>query len=254
MLELDYATQFTYPLDRDVSSYVNMMLNGQQLPVTPLESHQFRYLIDPRERCVGQRPLRLLIVVKSAPDHAERRHAIRQTWAGPRADVRHVFLLGTRAGEHELQRAVWREAEEYGDIVQACFHDAYHNNTLKTMSGLRWATERCADAEHTLFVDDDVYISVPNVLRLAAQRAEYPTPEGSAAAAAAAPQPDSSLLVGHVFPASSPHRHRFSKWFVSLQEYPFSRWPPYCTGAAYLASRAALRRLLYTSYYTKMFR
>ena len=252
MLELDYATQFTYPLDGDVSSYVNMMLNGQQSPVTPLESHQFRYLIDPRERCVGQRPLRLLIVVKSAPDHAERRHAIRQTWAGPRADVRHVFLLGTRAGEHVPQQTAHREAEDYGDIVQSHFEDSYYNLTLKTMSGLRWATERCANAEHILFVDDDMYISVPNVLRLAAQRAEYPTPEGSAAAAAAAPQPDSSLLVGHVFVASFPHRHRFSKWFVSLQEYPFSRWPPYCHGSAYLMSRAALRKLFFTSFYTKM--
>ncbi|XP_043216229.1 beta-1,3-galactosyltransferase brn-like [Amphibalanus amphitrite] len=254
MFELDYDTHFTYPLDSEVNFYVNLMLSGQQSPVTPLESHQFRYLIDPRERCSGQRPLRLLIAIKSAPDHVERRRVIRQTWAELRTDVRHVFLLGTRAGNYELQRTVRREVEEYNDIVQAYFQDSYYNNTLKTMSGFRWAIERCADAEHTLFVDDDMYVSVPNVLRLAAQRAEYPAPEGSTAAAAAVPQPDSPLLVGYVFPASSPHRHRFSKWFVPLQEYPFSRWPPYCTAGAYVVSRSALRRLLYTSYYTKMFR
>ena len=253
LLELDYHTQFTYPLDSEVGFYVDLMLNGQQSPVTPLESHQFRYLNDPRERCSGERPLRLLIAVKSAPDHVQRRRAIRRTWGAPRSDVRHVFLLGMRAGEHELQRAVRYEAEEYGDIVQAYFQDSYYNNTLKTMSGLRWSAERCADAEHTLFVDDDMYVSVPTVLRLAAQRAAYPASAGSAAAAEP-PRPDSPLLVGFVFPASAPQRHRFSKWFVPLQEYPFSLWPPYCTAGAYLVSRAALRRLLYTSYYTKMFR
>ena len=253
LLELDYDTQFTYPLDSEVGFYVDLLLDGQQSPVTPLESHQFRYLVDPHERCLGERPLRLLIAVKSAPDHADRRRAIRRTWGEPRADVRHVFLLGTRAGEHQLQRAVRRESEEYGDIVQAYFQDSYYNNTKKTMSGLRWAVERCADAEHTLFVDDDMYVSVPNVLLLAAQRADYPAPVGSRAATLS-PDPDSPLLAGFVFPASSPQRHRFSKWFVSLQEYPFSRWPPYCTAGAYLVSRAALRRLLYTSYYTKMFR
>ena len=253
MLELDYDTQFTYPLDSEVSFYVNLMLSGQQSPVTPLESHQFRYLTDPGDRCAGQRPLRLLMAIKSAPEHADRRRVIRQTWAEPRADVRHVFLLGTRAREHNLQRAVRRETEEYGDIVQAHFQDSYYNNTLKTMSGFRWASERCADAEHTLFVDDDMYVSVPNVLRLAAQRADYPAAEGSAAAAAAS-QPDETLLAGYVYTSVSPLRSRLSKWFVPLHEYPFSRWPPFCPAGAYLVSRAALRRLLYTSYYTKMFR
>ena len=80
LLELDYDSRFSYPLDGEVGFYVDLLLSGQQSPVTPLESHQFRFLIDPREQCAGERPLRLLIAVKSAPDHAERWRA-RGLWS-----------------------------------------------------------------------------------------------------------------------------------------------------------------------------
>ncbi|XP_037088359.1 beta-1,3-galactosyltransferase brn-like [Pollicipes pollicipes] len=232
MRELDYETRFTYPLDSDVGYYVELLLGGQQSPVTPLNTHQFRYLSEARHRCAGEDPLRLLLVVKSAVDHFDQRRVIRRSWASQRPDVRHVFLLGTRAGQPRLQTAVAREADEFGDVVQAHFEDSYFNNTLKTMSGMRWAVEQCGGAEHVLFADDDMYVSVVNVLRLVAAPRTYP---------------------GYVF-HSSPLRQRFSKWYISVEEYPFNQWPPYCTAGAYLLSRSALRRILYTSYYTKMFR
>lgn len=252
--ELDYYTHFTYPLDSDVGLYVELLLQGQQAPVTPLNTHQLRYLAEAPDRCSREEhapPLQLIMVIKSAVDHLERRRAIRASWAEQRPGVRHVFVLGTRIGDPPLQRAVVREAEEYGDIVQAHFQDSYYNNTLKTMTGMRWTVEQCGDAEYAFFVDDDMYVSVPNVLRLAREREAYPRGEG--ATWAPEQQQNPQLLAGYVF-HSAPHRHRFSKWFVSVEEYPFSLWPPYCTAGAYLVSRETMRRLLFTSYYTKLFR
>lgn len=51
-----------------------------------------------------------------------------------------------------------------------------------------------------------------------------------------------------------PQRVKFSKWYISHEEYPYSRWPPYVTGGAFLLSYLALEDLVFTSYYTQKFR
>ncbi|PSN50082.1 Beta-1 [Blattella germanica] len=61
------------------------------------------------------------------------------------------------------------------------------------------------------------------------------------------------LFAGYVF-VSAPHRHRTSKWHVSLAEYPFHMWPPYVTAGAYVLSHEALFDMYYASFYTKHFR
>ena len=58
---------------------------------------------------------------------------------------------------------------------------------------------------------------------------------------------DVKLFTGYVFPRSRPQRHKWSKWFVDLLEYPYDFLPPYVTAGAYIVSRDA-------SYYTRMFR
>jgi hypothetical protein len=52
----------------------------------------------------------------------------------------------------------------------------------------------------------------------------------------------------------APLRQHFSKWYVSLDEYPYHLWPPYVTAGAYILSRAALDELFYASLFTKHFR
>jgi len=65
---------------------------------------------------------------------------------------------------------------------------------------------------------------------------------------------DIRLFAGFVFMRSAPHRHKFSKWYVTLKEYPYHLWPPYVTAGAYILSKEALLDLYYTSFYTKHFR
>jgi hypothetical protein len=64
---------------------------------------------------------------------------------------------------------------------------------------------------------------------------------------------DARLFSGHVF-VSAPHRHRTSKWHITLAEYPYHMWPPYVTAGAYVLSREALFDMYYASMYTKHFR
>ena len=63
---------------------------------------------------------------------------------------------------------------------------------------------------------------------------------------------DVRLFTGFVFPRSRPHRHKSSKWFVDLGEYPYDFWPPYVTAGAYVLSREALLDMYFASYYTKV--
>ncbi|XP_055606570.1 beta-1,3-galactosyltransferase brn-like [Uranotaenia lowii] len=64
---------------------------------------------------------------------------------------------------------------------------------------------------------------------------------------------DVKLFSGFVF-RSAPHRHRCSKWYVSLKEYPWHMWPTYVTAGAFLLSHEALFEMYYVSMYTKHFR
>ena len=61
------------------------------------------------------------------------------------------------------------------------------------------------------------------------------------------------MSLGYVF-HSPPLRHRTSKWYVSLEEYPFNLWPPYATAGAFILSNQALIDLYYASFYTKFLR
>ncbi|PRD29796.1 UNVERIFIED_CONTAM: brn [Trichonephila clavipes] len=64
---------------------------------------------------------------------------------------------------------------------------------------------------------------------------------------------DGRLFAGYVF-FSSPMRHKSSKWYVTIMEYPFSKYPPYVTAGAYVLSYPALEDLYYTSMFTKNFK
>lgn len=64
---------------------------------------------------------------------------------------------------------------------------------------------------------------------------------------------DVKLFSGFVF-TSKPHRHRTSKWYVSLNEYRWHMWPTYVTAGSFILSREALIEMYYMSMYTKHFR
>jgi len=207
--------------------------------------------------------------------------------------MRTVFLLGHAPDDVKLEAEVEAEAREHKDIVQGSFIDTYFNNTIKTGMGLRWAVEHCPKSRFYMFVDDDYYVSARNLLRFLRNPVNYPgylqedvitfdeeklkeqiksrhlnqveeQEEGNEV------DPiylrhlnqlvdfdlpdDVRLFTGFVFPRSRPHRHKSSKWFVGLDEYPYDFWPPYVTAGAYVLSREALIDMYFTSYYTKMFR
>ncbi|CRK98619.1 CLUMA_CG012165, isoform A [Clunio marinus] len=240
----------------------------------------------------GQSPLNphLVIIVKSKLDNFEKRNAIRNSWGFERrfSDVliKTVFSLGIDRETHdglpsETQKLVDLEAEKYQDIIQFNFIDEYFNNTLKTINGIRWCKENCIRSKFFFFVDDDFYVSVKNILAFLRYPTYYPeyleehkedlrkinqrkihginqnetvkVETRNLLYLNMELPPDVKLFAGFVFD-TTPHRHKSSKWFVSLKEYKYDKWPTYVTAGAFLLSREALQEIYCYSLYTKLFR
>jgi len=133
---------------------VRLLQDKERTEVKPINVFTYSYLKSCRHKCPEGSTPRLVFVIKSAVPNFERREAIRQTWGYEKrfsdVDIRRVFLLGRLPSLPEQELAVDREDDRYGDIVQADFIDSYGNNTLKTMSGLKWVVENCSGAQVVL--------------------------------------------------------------------------------------------------------
>ncbi|XP_074385914.1 beta-1,3-galactosyltransferase 4 [Zonotrichia albicollis] len=174
----------------------------------------------------------LLILVPSAPPHLQRRLAVRDTWGGPWAGsgappARTVFVLGT-PGDPREQRELLAESRQHGDILQGDFADSYANLTRKTLLLLRWARACCAAAPFLLKADDDVFVNVPAVATYLATWRDAPA----------------RLYLGRVHWRVAPNRDPRSRHYVAEELYPLSRYPPYCSGTAYVLSRRAAGAVL----------
>ncbi|KAK7792133.1 hypothetical protein R5R35_004368 [Gryllus longicercus] len=210
-------------------------------------------------------PLRLLMLVTSAPAHHERRQAIRETWGGRSEDARLVFVLG-RGPEPatEPSSAVMAEAQRHGDLLVEDFTDAYYNLTLKTLFLLKWAVRECPSAAFVLKTDDDMLINTRGLVRalprwVAQARGggangrlgglgDAAAAEDAAAAAAAAgdpdaPEPPPPLIFGFVHHHALPYRDAKSKWYLPRWLFPDDVLPDFVSGTAYVMSRPALEHL-----------
>ncbi|KDR12199.1 Beta-1,3-galactosyltransferase brn [Zootermopsis nevadensis] len=272
VFELDFYRHFHYPLEGDIQKYVLQLRNVEVPDVAPINMYNYTFISSCNKKCMENDysgKLRLVYIVKSAVNHFDRRLAIRSSWGFEKrfsdVPIRTVFLLGVNPKNVDLQIGIEKEQQKYGDIVQADFIDSYFNNTIKTMMGFKWAVTVCPNSKFYMFSDDDMYISTKNVLRFIRNPTQYPeyleTPVLSLKHLRRVQRSlsdrqindDARLFSGYVF-MSAPHRHRSSRWYITLAEYPYHMWPPYVTAGAYVLSREALFDMYYASLYTKHFR
>ncbi|XP_045497370.1 beta-1,3-galactosyltransferase brn [Colias croceus] len=241
-----FENNFDYPLNIDIRPIVNDILSGKKPSVTPINYYPYRFLTN-SGKCSTMKQLDLFIIVKSAMGHFDQRSAIRQTFAKenvvPGKTVQTLFFLGIdKEPKSETQIKIDEEMAQYKDIIQIDFLDTYFNNTIKTMMSFRWLYEHCPIADYYLFTDDDMYISVKNLL-------SYVDSEEDSVKS----EKERVLFAGYVF-KSIPQRFRSSKWRVSLEEYPWDKWPPYVTAGAFVLSNKSMKMLYVASLFVKHFR
>ena len=306
--ELDYRTEFKYPIEGDITRYIAEMKQGSNLSIKPFDNHNVNFLIKNEKKCITSNndgsnlPLRIVYIVKSAIANVENRKAIRRTWGFENrfadVEIRTVFLLGYVHGPNKFDThaTIVLENEKFHDIIQGDFIDTYYNNTMKTLMGIRWAAEFCSNSRFYLYVDDDYYVSTRNILRFLRNPPSYPKylenptidfndvqksnrlntklkngkklnwpyqntmhPISSGGNRKLQqlvdfdlPE-DVELYAGYVF-FPKPHRHKLSKWYISLEEYPYDKYPPFINAGAYVLSNEALKKFYYASYFVQKFR
>ena len=238
---------------------IEQIEEGSTPDILPINEFSSAYLIDNKQKCEkgDSETIRLLFLVKSALDHFYARQIIRQSWGFEHrfsdVNIRTLFLLGSRPDEPHFQVRINKENKLHKDIIQGDFYDSYYNNTIKTMMGLNWSFHNCAKAKYIFFVDDDYYVSTRNVLRFLRDPKNYPQ-YLETFVASSANEYQENLWAGYIFPSSYPKRLITSKWYVSLEEYPYSRYPPYLTAGAHVISQRSLKSIYYASIFTKPFK
>lgn len=258
------------------------------------DNFNHRFIIENQNKCVNENTgqieeIRLLILIKSAIPNRKQRDLLRRTWADQNrfsdVKVRSMFSLGSCDGlsdadlarldvkqsSKNCQDLMDEENQLNNDLIQIDFVDNYYNNTIKTLNGIKWIVKNCPKAEFVLLIDDDYYLSVKNLLkhirwlnyenvekeRIAKQMSLMKSDYEKSLINNMKPRFDpfnEDLYSGWVFNSSVPCRYRFSKWFVNLDEYPFSRWPPYVTAGFVLLSNRSLKSIYFASLCTRPFR
>ena len=224
-LELNFSEGFYYPLQVDMVKLAIRRINNESLNEPIINDHPFSYLHNPKLLCNNHgkdRPLRLMILVKSSVQYYQLRIVIRKTWGKKILqsipDMKYAFLLGHA---HNLQYIVDIEQEIYNDIIQEDFHEAYRNNTYKTIMGFNWIVEYCNQAQYVLFLDDDMYLNL-NMLTKYLTNIET--------------TPAKYTFTGICALKSPPVRWDKSKHYVALDNYPYNVYPDYLAGSSILAS------------------
>lgn len=245
---------FDYPLSAKLEPIIEEILSGSEPSIKPINFYPYRFLTN-SGKCNTIEKLDLFIVIKSAMNNFSKRDAIRKTYGQensvPGRIVKYLFFLGTDGTTKSLtQISIQKEMEQYKDIIQIGFRDNYNNNTIKTMMSFRWVYEHCSTADFYLFTDDDMYISVNNVLDYVQEHGQKMNKKDTANGKI---DKDKHMLTGYVF-NSTPQRFKTSKWWVSLDEYPWDRWPPYVTAGAYIVSNQSMKVLYIGSFFVKHFR
>lgn len=227
-LRKSYKKEFKYPLEINFPELIKQLQAGNTSHIEPINEHNFHFVFNPTDMCNFQGNItdhKILILVKSAALNSERRSVIRDTWAKQLyKNMRLVFVLGLPERGNLRVRV---EFSKYGDIVQENFIDNYRNNTIKMEMAYKWAVTECQSAEYLFFVDDDYFVNVDNLQNYF--RSDKVRDKRN-------------FFAGTLLGNSVPYRAKGSKWYISWEQYPFDRWPPYIAGGGYFVSMDVAQR------------
>ena len=135
-----------------------------------------------------------------------------------------MFLLG-QTHNPRLDELLRDEARVHKDLVFGDFTDSYRNLTKKMALGIEWAAKHC-QAEYVMKADEDSFVNTLEVIQLLKER-----------------QRNTPLYMGAALIDKEPYREPESQFYVSEDEYPGSKYPPYAAGPGYLFSGKLLRKL-----------
>ncbi|CAH1789161.1 unnamed protein product [Owenia fusiformis] len=202
---------------------------------------KFTYIYKNKNLCstYDSKHIKLLVIIFTIHNDVKTRNTLRKTWLSisnnNTGELRYVFLLGKHTRKNNWNIEALKEAKTHGDILIKDFMDVYRNLTLKTMSGLQWAVEFCSNAEYVMKTDADMWVNTPRLLHFL----------------------DSfkikNEIIGSCFSKAMPVRKKTSKWYVSMQQYPFKYFPEFCSGTGYVTTMQVVKDIVKISPNTPYF-
>jgi len=203
-----------------------------------LNMSDFKFVKDAANICTAEQSPHhpfLLTFVHSAPNHFSKRKVIRETWASKDVisnfDTKVIFVVGL-SNNTVIESLLWKESNDYGDIVQGNFLDTYKNLTLKHLTAFRWVMKYCNTSKFVMKVDDDAFIDTFQVISML--KTTFDTQDRSRRPA--------GILACSLFPNGTAVK-RSGKWAVDVTEYSPSAYPPYCSGVAYFVTPDVIFKL-----------
>ena len=139
-----------------------------------------------------------------------------------------MFLVG-QTRNPILDELLRGEAINYKDIIFGDFIDSYRNLTRKMVLGIEWAAVHCK-AHFVMKADDDSYVAILEIIQWLA---EYQRTQGHT----------NHLYMGAALINKGVYREKDSKFYVSKEEYPAEKFPPYAMGPGYVFSGSLLAKL-----------
>lgn len=235
-----YYLEFTYPLT-NLREIVSEIERDGQTSTKPLNNitKQYNVRLEPSKtlcRTVPCESFHMVYIVKSFVANIGQRMAIRKTW-GTEKNIRlkTLFVLGYL---EDLQDYVVMESNKYHDIIQLDMIDNYTNLVHKTIFSILWLAGRNINTRYVHLLDDDRMVNTLNLYDFATDNMD----------------PMELKMIGHQVSFGMPFRDSSSKWFISLNEYPFDLWPPYLIGGTILTNMNVIRKIAIAFPYTNIIR
>ena len=166
----------------------------------------------------------VIVGVLSSSKNAERRKVIRSTWAKGRPGV--FFVV---AG---LWEDISQEFNTFGDLIWINIEEEYHKITYKSAAFFaildQLTLELGVDFKYAMKTDDDSYVALDRIEMFL----EHLHHKGV--------EPD---YIGRCNDDVGPIRDSSHKYYTSLQEYPWQKFPTYCQGFGFMVSQSFVRCL-----------
>ena len=202
------------------------------------------YLLENPYLCSAVDNLSVLVIIHTAPGNFLRRMNIRTTYANatffqPLGNLRVLFLLG-RVKVPSVQDKILAEFQQYGDILQGDFIDAYRNLTHKGVMAYKWIQERCRNAKVIIKADDDVIMNTYKMFTEILPEFE---------------KKSKSILCNHIFPGTMLIiRDKKSKWYVNENEFKGQKfYPRYCSGFFVMITNDVIPEIYKSAFKTPFF-
>ncbi|CAK8687556.1 unnamed protein product [Clavelina lepadiformis] len=231
---------------------VNEIADVRRSTIQPRSNHGIEFLLQPHiefrrkhyttsndTTCKDKKPSWAMVTfVKSTAGNIDRRNLLRRTWASlgkiDRSNFYTVFIIGKPADK--LQENIRAEFRKYRDILQINNPEDYQIIGLKTLAGMKWASENLPFNYYYSTSDDDMWIDMLKVKEMIDQYRMVVMEDD---------WPEFPIICTYKWwrGSVSPLRMPQDKNFIPRQKYRWPYWPTFCFGGMYTTSVNVIKQL-----------